>query len=226
MAGIKGGMKRGYYVKGHFVAEGSEMDIELKTEQMGSKTRAKAADSAKQDLGAVLMTLPPKRWAAFDLPEILIDALTEAKRITDFEGKRRQMQYIGKLMRKVDADALAQAIELDAVAHRQPELVAPKLQRVWAEKLLDADAGAAALQQLIAEQPQADIQQLRSLLRQAKKLQTSARELQNAQPPQPDKAYAEYRAAKRAAKKLQAFIAQVLGHDEPEDDEDGEGAAA
>jgi ribosome-associated protein len=132
------------------------------------------------------------------------------------------MQYIGKLMRKVDADALAQAIELDAVAHRQPELVAPKLQRVWAEKLLDADAGAAALQQFIADQPQADIQQLRSLLRQAKKLQTSARELQNAQPPQPDKAYAEYRAAKRAAKKLQAFIAQVLGHDEPEDDEDGE----
>ena len=143
MAGIKGGMKRGYYVKGHFVAEGSELDIELKNEQFGSKTRAKAAEHAKQDLGAVLMSLPPKRWAAFDLPEILIDALTEAKRITDFEGKRRQMQYIGKLMRKVDADALAQAIELDAVAQRQPELAAPKLQRVWAEKLL-ADDGAAA----------------------------------------------------------------------------------
>ena len=222
MAGIKGGMKRGYYVKGHFVAEGSELDIELKNEQFGSKTRAKAADSAKQDLGAVLMTLPPKRWAAFDLPEILIDALTEAKRITDFEGKRRQMQYIGKLMRKVDADALAQAIELDAVAQRQPELAAPKLQRVWAEKLLADDGAAAELQRFIAEQPQADIQQLRALIRQAKKLQTSAKALQNAQPPQPDKAYAEHRAAKRAAKKLQAFIALVLGQEEAEDEGEGE----
>jgi ribosome-associated protein len=225
MAGIKGGMKRGYYVKGHFVAEGSEMDIELKMEQYGSKTRAKAADSAKQDLGALLMTLPPKRWAAFGLPEILIDALAEAKRITDFEGKRRQMQYVGKLMRKVDAEALAQAIELDEVAHRQPDLVAPKPQRLWAEKLLAEDGGADALQSFIAEQPQADIQQLRSLLRQANKLQANAKALQNAQPPQPDKAYAEHRAAKRAAKKLQAFIAQTLGQDEPEDEADAEGEA-
>ena len=224
MAGIKGGMKRGYYVKGHFVAEGSEMDIELKTEQMGSKTRAKAADSAKQDLGAVLMSLPPKRWAAFGLPEILIDALAEAKRITDFEGKRRQMQYIGKLMRKVDADALATALELDDVAHRHPELVAPKPQRAWTQRLLAEDA---ALQTLIAELPAVDVQQLRSLLRQAKKLQTSARELQNAQPPQPDKAYAEHQASKRAVKKLERYLAQVLGaDDEPEDGDDGEGAEA
>ena len=224
MAGIKGGMKRGYYVKWHFVAEGSEMDIELKTEQMGSKTRAKAADSAKQDLGAVLMSLPPKRWAAFGLPEILIDALAEAKRITDFEGKRRQMQYIGKLMRKVDADALATAIELDDVAHRQPELVAPKPQRAWTQRLLAEDT---ALQTLIAELPAVDVQQLRSLLRQAKKLQTSARELQNAQPPQPDKAYAEHQASKRAVKKLERYLAQVLGaDDEPEDGDDGEGAEA
>ena len=221
MAGIKGGMKRGYYVKGHFVAEGSELDIELKMEQYGSKTRAKAADSAKQDLGAVLMTLPPKRWAAFDLPEILIDALTEAKRITDFEGKRRQMQYIGKLMRKVDAEALAQAIELDAVAHRQPELAAPKPQCLWAEKLLAEEGAADALQAFIAEQPAADIQQLRAQLRQVKKLQTSAKALQNAQPPQPDKAYAEYRAAKRAVRKLEGFLAQVLGQEE-EGDEDGD----
>ena len=221
MAGIKGGMKRGYYVKGHFVAEGSEMDIELKNEQMGSKTRAKAADSAKQDLGAVLMTLPPKRWEAFDLPEILIDALKEAKRITDFEGKRRQMQYIGKLMRKVDAQALAEAIERDAVAHRQPELAAPKPQREWAQKLLHAETGATALQAWLAEQPHTDIQQLRSLLRQTQKLQASALALQNAQPPQPDKAYAEHQAAKRSLKKLERYLAQVLGSDGDEEDAEG-----
>jgi len=225
MAGIKGGMKRGYYVKGHFVAEGSELDIELKMEQFGSKTRAKAADSAKQDLGAVLMTLPPKRWVAFGLPEILIDALLEAKRITDFEGKRRQMQYVGKLMRKVDAEALAIAIEQDAVTHRQPEQLAPKPQRQWAQKLLADEGAAEALQDFIAQQPQADIQQLRSLLRQAKKLQTSAKALQNAQPPQPDKAYAEYRTAKRAVRKLEGFLAQALGQ-EPHDDDGAEDEAA
>jgi hypothetical protein len=80
----------------------------------------------------------------------------------------------------------------------------------------------AALQDLIAEQPAVDVQQLRSLLRQAKKLQTSARELQNIQPPQPDKAYAEHQAAKRAVKKLQRYLAQVLGADqEPEDEGEG-----
>ena len=219
MAGIKGVMKRGYYVKGHFVAEGSELDIELKMEQFGSKTRAKAADSAKQDLGAVLMNLPPKRWAAFGLPEILIDALLEAKRVTDFEGKRRQMQYIGKLMRKVDAEALALAIDRDEIAHRQPELAAPKPQREWAQKLLAEDGGAEALQDLIAEQPSADVQQLRSLIRQTKKLQTSAKALQNTQPPVPDKAYAEHQAAKRALKKLERYLAGVLGAEGDSDDE-------
>ena len=40
-----------------------------------------------------------------DLPDRLVDALGEAKRITNFEGKRRQMQYVGKLMRKLDPES-------------------------------------------------------------------------------------------------------------------------
>lgn len=199
---------------------------EPKTEsRRPSKTKAKEEMDALQELGKRLVEVSNDRLKKLDIPEILADAVREAKRISSFGALRRQMQYIGKLMRKVDADALAQAIELDAVAQRQPELAAPKQQRVWAEKLLAEDGGAEALQSFIAQQPQADIQQLRSLLRQATKLQASARELQNAQPPQPDKAYAEYRAAKRAAKKLQAFIAQVLGQEEAEAEDEGEGEA-
>lgn len=189
-----------------------------------SKTRRKKDSHDLQDLGVALVEMPDNRLIDLPMDEILLDAIRQYRGTRTHEGRRRQMQYIGKLMRKVDADALATAIELDDVAHRQPELVAPKPQRAWTQRLLAEDA---ALQTLIAELPAVDVQQLRSLLRQAKKLQTSARELQNAQPPQPDKAYAEHQASKRAVKKLERYLAQVLGaDDEPEDGDDGEGAEA
>ena len=118
-----------------------------------------------------------------------------------------------------EAEALALAIDRDEIAHRQPELAAPKPQREWAQKLLAEDGGAEALQDLIADQPSADVQQLRSLIRQTKKLQTSAKALQNTQPPVPDKAYAEHQAAKRALKKLERYLAGVLGAEGDSDDE-------
>ncbi len=204
---VKGGMKRGYYVKGHFVAEGSEMDIELKAEFEGSKTRVKRDEKAKQDLGVLLLELPPKRWEKFDLPEILIDALLEARRITDFEGKRRQLQYIGKLMRRVDAEALQAALAQDEVEQRM-EAALPKPHQIWAQRLLDEPA---ALQELMAEHgTQVDAQQLRSLLRQAAKLGKEVLALQNAEQPDAQAIKTAQSQAKKAQKKLADYLGQVL----------------
>ena len=91
--------KRGYYVRGQFVAEGSELDLELTRQAKGdtdtSKTDLKRESAALQDLGEALLTLRADLLAPLPLPDKLTDALQDAKRITDFEGRRRQMQFIG-----------------------------------------------------------------------------------------------------------------------------------
>ena len=96
-------LKKGYYVKGQFVAEGSELDLELKRELKGtdeqSRTDLKRESTELQKLGEALLTLRADLMARLNLSEKLVDALAEARRITNFEGKRRQMQFIGKLMR-------------------------------------------------------------------------------------------------------------------------------
>ena len=76
-----------------------------------SKTKRKHAMQALQDLGAELVALDPKRLATLDLPEQLVDAIALARSITRHEAKRRQMQYIGRLMRDIDAESLRAALD-------------------------------------------------------------------------------------------------------------------
>ena len=91
--------KKGYFVRGQFVAEGSELDLELKAELKGtteaSRTDLKKESTELQKLGVSLLTLRGSLMQRLALPDKLVEALAEANRITNFEGKRRQMQYIG-----------------------------------------------------------------------------------------------------------------------------------
>ena len=68
-----------------------------------SRTKKKQQVEELQKLGAALVDLPPVQLDALDLPALLLAAVREAQRITSHGARRRQMQYIGKLMRKVDA---------------------------------------------------------------------------------------------------------------------------
>mgnify|MGYP002130565125 CR=1 FL=1 len=102
--------KRGYFVRGQFVAEGSELDLQLKAELKGSeisKTDLKRESTELQKLGQELITLRRDLFEGLQLPDKLVDALAEAGRITNFEGKRRQMQYVGKKMRTLTEDEVA-----------------------------------------------------------------------------------------------------------------------
>jgi ribosome-associated protein len=102
--------KKGYYVRGQFIAEGSELDLELKAELKGtlesSRTDLKRESTELQKLGEALLTLRADLMARLALPEKLLDGLAEAKRITNFEGKRRQMQFIGKQMRLLEPEVV------------------------------------------------------------------------------------------------------------------------
>jgi ribosome-associated protein len=84
-----------------------------------SRTARKNASKELQQLGQELAALRAERLATLDLPEPLRDALAEAKRLTNFGAKRRQALYVGKLMRKLDAKALAAVRQLVSRARGQ-----------------------------------------------------------------------------------------------------------
>jgi ribosome-associated protein len=164
--------KKGYFVRGQFVAEGSELDLELKAELKGtteaSRTDLKKESTELQKLGVSLLTLRTDLMQRLALPDKLVEALAEAKRITNFEGKRRQMQFIGKLMRGLDEDAL-QAIR-DALEEQQKGSASEALALHQAEKWRDdLIAREAALEEWLVAHPDTDTQQLRALIRQARK---------------------------------------------------------
>src|SRR5438067_13859797 len=100
--------KKGYWVRGTFVAEGSELDLQLKAELKpgASRTDLKRESEEVQKLGEELLTLRPALFERLALPEKLVDALDDMRRITNFEGRRRQAQYVGKLMRNLGEEDL------------------------------------------------------------------------------------------------------------------------
>ena len=163
---------KGYFVRGHFVALGSELDLELKRELKGSddmsKTDLKKYSDRLQELGESLLTLRADLMKRLDLPEKLVDAVNDAKKITNFEGRRRQMQYIGKLMRGLNETTLA---EVEAALDEQNKgsakgTLSLHLAEQWRDQLIAHDD---ALTRWLAQAPDTDVQQLRALIRQARK---------------------------------------------------------
>ncbi len=165
-------LKKGYFVKGEFVAEGSERDLELKRELKGtddqSRTELKRESLELQKLGEDLLTLRADLMARLDLTEKLKEAVAEAKRISNFEGKRRQMQFIGKLMRRVDPSVLDTVRTALSEQHggSARENLALHLAETWRDRLIAVED---ALGEWIAQYPDTDTQQLRALIRQARK---------------------------------------------------------
>src|SRR5512139_2552220 len=84
-----------------------------------SRTRRKKQVAALQELGAELVALNPEQLAAMGLPESLHEAVLAARQMTRFEARRRQMQYIGKLMRHVDPEPIRAHLERWSRASRE-----------------------------------------------------------------------------------------------------------
>lgn len=187
-------LKKGYYVQGQFVAEGSELDLELKQELKGtsesSKTDLKRESTELQKLGEDLLALNAERLAKLDLPEKLFDAVVEGKKITNFEGKRRQMQFVGKLMRKLEdaqLDAVREALQVEHGASASETLALHQAEQ-WRDALLASDD---ALAQWLQSFPDTDTQQLRALLRQARKDATALPKTHAGEAPRHGRAYRE-----------------------------------
>ena len=214
--------KKGYFVRGQFVAEGSALDLQLKAELKGtqdaSKTDLKRESDALQTLGEELLTLRADLFARLDLPEKLQEAVHEAKRITNFEGRRRQMQFVGKLMRKLDDQQVA---TIHAAMDEQrngsaAEKLALHQAEQWRDRLIAHDE---ALALWLDQFPGTDTQQIRALIRQARKDAPGDHEAKVAesqgQAPRKGRAYREL---------FQLVRAQLTGgvEDAGADEEDGD----
>lgn len=130
-----------------------------------SKTQLKQKSHELQALGVAVAALSDERLAALELPEALRDAIVEYRRTRSHEGRRRQMQYVGKLMRSADEDALREAVAAATLGSAKETLALHEAER-WRAELI---AGDDALTRWLAAHPDTDAQQLRSLVRAARR---------------------------------------------------------
>lgn len=132
-----------------------------------SKSQVKREMLALTDLGRQLVDLPPDRLRKLALDEKLHEAIRLAQRTTSREGRRRQIHYVGKLMRTVEIDADAIRRQLDTWAHgsREEARAQHRLESLRDLLLRDDDA----LTELLASCEVPDVQQFRATIRAARK---------------------------------------------------------
>jgi ribosome-associated protein len=174
-----------------------------------SKSQLKREMTALQKLGEDLINEPRDRVKRVPMPEDVRDAILECQQIKDHEGRRRQLQYVGKKMRTLDADEIA-AIQRTIDSWRglsKADTAAMHALERRREKLLTDDG---ALTTLLAQHPELDAQQLRTLIRNARKEQAENK---------PPKAYREIF---QILKQVQAKTATPAPADDNESDEDDE----
>jgi ribosome-associated protein len=130
-----------------------------------SKTQRKRQMTNLQDVGEELVKLSAEMISRLDLPEALREAVLDCKRFTKHEAIRRQMQYIGRIMRDLDTTPIAEQLAaLHAPSHRQSALF--HLAERWRQEMM---ADPESIQRFVAEFPEADPLRLRELVAAAQK---------------------------------------------------------
>ena len=130
-----------------------------------SKSEIKRDAEDLKQLGEKLVNLTKANLTKVPLDDSLKDAIELAQRLQK-EARRRQLQYIGKLLRSIDAEPIREALEKIENKHNQQQAMLHKLEILRDELVTKGDA---ALTDLLNEHPSADRQQLRNLIRAAQK---------------------------------------------------------
>jgi ribosome-associated protein len=130
-----------------------------------SKTKKKREVEDLQKLGATLIELPAAQLDALGLPAELLAAVREAQRITSHEARRRQVQFIGKVMRRIDPEPVRAAM---AAITSQSATARARQKRLeqWRERLIADDA---TLTEFAGAHASADLQAMRTIIRNARK---------------------------------------------------------
>ena len=141
---------------------------------------------ALQDLGEALVALDADKLASLDLPEKLADAIRSARTITRHEAKRRQLQYIGRLMRDIDPEPLRAAVARWTQGSVEERAHFALLER-WRDRVLREPEG---VQAFVAAYPNADAEDVARLVGEAQE--------ERARGGPPHKSRALFRLLKRA----------------------------
>ena len=134
-------------------------------DQLKSRSQRKREVESLQDMGGELVKLSKERIKKMDLPDDLRAAVLEAQRITAHGATRRQLQYIGKLMRSVDAAAIEEQLSVIKGESNAAKAEFHALER-WRTRLIENDG---AVTEWMSQHPGSDAQQLRQLIRNARK---------------------------------------------------------
>lgn len=184
-----------------------------------SKTRLKKQMHDLQALGKELDEMPAHRLKAIvGMPESLLDALLDLKRTRSHEGRRRQLQYIGKIMRGIDPEPLREAVASFKLPGARETLALHTAER-WRDRLIAEDD---AFTQWMGEHPGTDAQALRTLIRNARKDQATAAAAaaQGAEAPTERKGRAYRELFQQIKATLAAAAAAAAQDDEADDQED------
>lgn len=130
-----------------------------------SKSQIKREMHALVDLGQELINLSNNKLNQLNLDEKLIDAIALAQKINSREGKRRQIHYVGKLLRKADAQAIKQQLIIWQQGSKAETRAMHRLESLR-DQLIASDE---ILTELLTMQPNLDVQVLRSHIREARK---------------------------------------------------------
>ena len=163
-------------------------DIELPK----SKSQLKREMNALQELGTAIVKLSAKDLAKIPLPDSLADAIHEARSIKSHGALRRQMQFIGRLMRDVDPEPIQHALDAIRLCGQQSTARFHAMEQ-WRDRLINE--GQSALDEFIGQYPRADRQQMRQLMLNA------TREAKQGKPP-------------KSARNLFKLIRETLEHEE------------
>ncbi|HSN17297.1 MAG TPA: ribosome biogenesis factor YjgA [Gammaproteobacteria bacterium] len=140
-------------------------DSEDRLAERPNKSQLKREMQELQDLGEELVKLPPDKLAELALPEKLADAIALARRISSHGAQKRQRQYIGGLLSRLeDVQAIRDYLERIRGADRVSKARFQENER-WRERLINE--GDAALAEFLERHPEADRQHLRRLIRDA-----------------------------------------------------------
>ena len=138
--------------------------MERSEDEFISKSERKRRSTALQDVGEALVKLSREQLGRIDMPEELREAVLECKRLTKHEAIRRQMQYIGKVMRGIEVAPIAERLAaMEAPSKRQTALF--HVAERWRDELIGDPA---AMERFQREFPNADAGRLKALVEAAR----------------------------------------------------------
>lgn len=135
-----------------------------------SKSRVKDEMHDLQDLGVLLLDLPPERLARIEMDDTLRDAFNELSKLTNLSARKRQAGYIGKLLRLVNTEPFRAELASFQAGQAQAAKGFPDLSR-WRDRLLEDDG---VLTEWCDKYPLTDTRALRTLIRSARKEEATA----------------------------------------------------